>query len=48
MIEHKLTIWECLATCINALALQDSFRTKWRKTRVQTAIEMREIGRTFY
>lgn len=36
-----------LATCINALALQDSLENIGVKTRVQTAIEMREIAEPF-
>ena len=36
-----------LATCINALALQDSLESIGVKTRVQTAIEMREIAEPF-
>lgn len=33
-----------MATCINALALQDSLEQVGVKTRVQTAIEMKEIA----
>jgi len=36
-----------LATCINALALQDSLESIGVKTRVQTAIEMKEIAEPF-
>jgi len=36
-----------LATCINALALQDSLETIGVDTRVQTAIEMREIAEPY-
>lgn len=36
-----------LATCINALGLQDSLESIGVKTRVQTAIEMREIAEPF-
>lgn len=36
-----------LATCINALALQDSLENAGVTTRVQTAIEMREIAEPF-
>lgn len=36
-----------LATCINALALQDSLEGLNVETRVQTAIEMREIAEPF-
>ncbi len=36
-----------LATCINALALQDSLENVGVYTRVQTAIEMREIAEPF-
>jgi uridylate kinase len=36
-----------LATCINALALQDSLEGIGVNTRVQTAIEMREIAEPF-
>ena len=36
-----------LATCINALALQDALEGIGVKTRVQTAIEMREIAEPF-
>ncbi len=36
-----------LATCINALALQDSLERLNVETRVQTAIEMREIAEPF-
>jgi len=36
-----------LATCINALALQDSLENIGVLTRVQTAIEMREIAEPF-
>ena len=36
-----------LATCINALALQDSLENLGVKTRVQTAVEMREIAEPF-
>lgn len=36
-----------LATCINALALQDSLENVGVTTRVQTAIEMREIAEPF-
>lgn len=36
-----------LATCINALALQDSLESIGVLTRVQTAIEMREIAEPF-
>ena len=36
-----------LATCINALALQDSLEALGVVTRVQTAIEMREIAEPF-
>ena len=45
--ELQQTIWECLATCINALALQDSLEGIGVKTRVQTAIEMKEIAEPF-
>jgi uridylate kinase len=36
-----------LATCINAMALQDSLESIGALTRVQTAIEMREIAEPF-
>ncbi|GAA0114338.1 UMP kinase [Clostridium senegalense] len=36
-----------LATCINALALQDSLESAGVHTRVQTAIEMREIAEPY-
>ena len=36
-----------LATCINALALQDAFEAIGIPTRVQTAIEMREIAEPY-
>ncbi|MCI1943903.1 UMP kinase [Clostridium luticellarii] len=36
-----------LATCINALALQDSLENLGVVTRVQTAIEMREVAEPF-
>lgn len=36
-----------LATCINALALQDSLENMGVTTRVQTAIEMREVAEPF-
>jgi uridylate kinase len=36
-----------MATCINALALQDSLENVDVKTRVQTAIEMKEIAEPF-
>ncbi|KYH29894.1 MULTISPECIES: UMP kinase [Clostridium] len=36
-----------LATCINALALQDSLENVGVNTRVQTAIEMREVAEPF-
>ena len=36
-----------MATCINALALQDSLESLGVKTRVQTAIEMKEIAEPF-
>ena len=36
-----------LATCINALALQDSLEQIGVKTRVQTAIEMKEVAEPF-
>jgi uridylate kinase len=36
-----------MATCINALALQDSLENVEVKTRVQTAIEMKEIAEPF-
>jgi len=36
-----------LATCINALALQDSLEQVGVKTRVQTAIEMKEVAEPF-
>ena len=36
-----------LATCINALALQDSLENVGVHTRVQTAIEMKEIAEPF-
>lgn len=36
-----------LATVINALALQDSFEANGVRTRVQTAIEMREIAEPY-
>jgi uridylate kinase len=36
-----------LATCINALALQDSLESVGVHTRVQTAIEMREVAEPF-
>ena len=36
-----------LATCINALALQDALESIGVKTRVQTAIEMKEIAEPF-
>lgn len=36
-----------LATCINALALQDSLENIGVMTRVQTAIEMREVAEPF-
>lgn len=36
-----------LATCINGLALQDALETREIHTRLQTAIEMREIAEPF-
>lgn len=36
-----------LATCINAMAVQDSLEEVGVNTRVQTAIEMKEIGEPF-
>lgn len=36
-----------LATCINALALQDAFETLGIPTRVQTAIEMKEVAEPY-
>lgn len=36
-----------MATCINALALQDSLENLGVNTRVQTAIEMREVAEPF-
>lgn len=36
-----------LATCINALALQDAFEKKGLQTRVQSAIEMAEISESY-
>lgn len=36
-----------MATCINALALQDSLEGMGVQTRVQTAIEMREVAEPF-
>ena len=36
-----------MATCINALALQDSLENIGVKTRVQTAIEMKEIAEPY-
>lgn len=36
-----------LATCINALALQDAFESKGIPTRVQTAIEMKEVAEPY-
>lgn len=36
-----------LATCINALALQDAFEQMGLPTRVQTAIEMKEIAEPY-
>lgn len=36
-----------LATCINALGLQDSLESIGVKTRVQTAIEMKEVAEPF-
>lgn len=36
-----------MATCINALALQDSLENLGVKTRVQTAIEMKEVAEPF-
>ncbi|MCQ2561146.1 MAG: UMP kinase [Clostridia bacterium] len=36
-----------LATCINALALQDAFEQAGLPTRVQTAIEMKEIAEPY-
>jgi uridylate kinase len=36
-----------LATCINALALQDAFEQIGMDTRVQTAIEMREVAEPY-
>ncbi|GAA0078046.1 UMP kinase [Clostridium sp. CTA-5] len=36
-----------MATCINALALQDSLEQVGVKTRVQTAIEMKEVAEPF-
>ncbi|QOR36030.1 UMP kinase [Clostridium sp. 'deep sea'] len=36
-----------LATCINSLALQDAFENVGVQTRVQTAIEMREIAEPY-
>ncbi len=36
-----------LATCINAMALQDSLENLGVNTRVQTAIEMREVAEPF-
>ncbi|MDO4553074.1 MAG: UMP kinase [Bacillota bacterium] len=36
-----------LATCINGLALQDAFEAKSIPTRVQTAIEMREVAEPY-
>ncbi len=36
-----------LATCINALALQDAFEQNGIPTRVQTAIEMRQIAEPY-
>ena len=36
-----------LATCINALALQDAFESSGIPTRVQTAIEMKEVAEPY-
>lgn len=36
-----------LATCINGLALQDAFEAKGIPTRVQTAIEMRQVAEPY-
>ena len=36
-----------MATCINALALQDSLENLGVNTRVQTAIEMKEVAEPF-
>lgn len=36
-----------MATCINALAMQDSLESMEVQTRVQTAIEMREVAEPF-
>lgn len=36
-----------MATCINALALQDSLEREGVQTRVQTAIEMREVAEPY-
>lgn len=36
-----------LATCINALALQDSLESAGVKTRVQTAIDMKQVAEPF-
>ncbi|MCM1991104.1 UMP kinase [Oceanirhabdus seepicola] len=36
-----------MATCINALAMQDSLESMGVQTRVQTAIEMREVAEPF-
>ncbi|WP_291633026.1 UMP kinase [Clostridium sp.] len=36
-----------MATCINALALQDSLENQGVNTRVQTAIEMKEVAEPF-
>ncbi len=36
-----------LATCINSLALQDALESQYVMTRVQTAIEMREVAEPY-
>ena len=45
--EQQQTIWGMLATAMNGLALQDALEARGIFTRVQTAIEMREIAEPF-
>ena len=47
MVRSQADHMGMLATCINALALQDSLEQNGVMTRVQTAIEMKEIAEPF-
>jgi uridylate kinase len=46
-IERMEITWECLATMINSMALQASLESAGIKTRLQSAIEMKEIAEPY-